>query len=77
MKTNYSISRNYTGTFFVDGEEFRGELVYNRESGTISLNLAKELFLDFTDDYPNSYTHKEMEKKSLNILKRKIKIKLV
>lgn len=63
MKTNYNISRNYTGTFLVDGEEFRGELVYNRESGTISLNLAKELFLDFTDDDPNSYTHKEMEKK--------------
>ena len=62
MRINYHESRNYTGTFQVNGEEFRGELVYCRESGKISLNLAKELFIDLTDDDPDSYTGKELRK---------------
>ena len=62
LRTNYHESRNYTGTFQVSGEEFRGELVYCRESGKISLNLAKELFLDMRDDDPDSYTSKEIRK---------------
>ena len=37
-----NIDRHFTGTFKIGEEEITGELIYNKERGTTSLNLVKQ-----------------------------------
>lgn len=61
--SNYYISNNYIGAFYVDEMEFHGELIYNRDTGKITLNLKKELYLNMEESSdPDSYTCKELGK---------------
>ena len=63
MMLNYNVSKNYIGTFYVDDEEFQGELVYNRDSGKIALNLKRELYINMAEaSDPESHTCKELRK---------------
>ncbi len=42
MWENIDIDRHYTGVFQILGEPISGELIYNKQNGTILLNLIKE-----------------------------------
>lgn len=43
MWENIDIDRHYTGVFQISGEPISGELIYNKQNGTILLSLIKEV----------------------------------